>query len=153
MFSMRSESLQHRRGIAYSPDGATQWTRPEFVNDLVDPVCMSGLDRLSYASATSRSRLIYSHCDNGTEPDPRSRSRFFIRKNLTIRLSYDEGRTWPVGRVLEPGLAGYSDITVAPDGTMFCFYEEGSAPANSTKSLVLAHFNLEWLSSGRDSLR
>lgn len=153
MFSMRSESLQHRRGIAYSPDGVTQWTRPEFVNDLVDPVCMAGLDRLSSASATSRSRLIYSYCDNGTEPDPKSRSRFFIRKKLTVRLSYDEGRTWPVSRILEPGLAGYSDITSAPDGTMFCFYEQGSATANGTKALILAHFNLEWLSQGRDSLK
>lgn len=153
MFSMRTESLQHRRGIAYSPDGATRWTRPEFVNDLVDPVCMAGLDRLSFAGATSRSRLIYSHCDNGTEPDPRSASRFFLRKNLTIRLSYDEGRTWPVRRTLEPGFAGYSDITVAPDGTMFCFFEKGSTSANDTRYLVLAHFNLEWLTEGRDSLK
>lgn len=114
---------------------------------------MAGLDRLSSASATSRSRLIYSYCDNGTEPDPKSRSRFFIRKNLTIRLSYDEGRTWPVSRVLDPDLAGYSDITAAPDGTMFCFYEQGSKTANGTKALVLARFNLAWLSQGRDSLK
>lgn len=107
MFSFRSESLQHRRAIAYSPDGATNWTRPEFVNDLVEPICMAGLDRLPPAPGTSRSRLIYSHCDNGTEPDLNSRSRYFFRKNLTIRLSYDEGRTWPVKRVLEPGYAGY----------------------------------------------
>ncbi|MEO7599131.1 MAG: sialidase family protein [Opitutus sp.] len=152
MFSLRTESLQHRRGITYSPDGATQWTRPEFVNDLVDPVCMAGIDRLSWGGPTSKSRLIYSHCDNGTEADPRSRSRFFIRKNLTVRLSYDEGRTWPIKRVLEPGLAGYSDLTTAPDGTMFCFFEQGSTTANGTKSLVLAHFNLEWLSNGQDSL-
>ncbi|MEO6003712.1 MAG: sialidase family protein [Opitutus sp.] len=151
MFSMRTESLQHRRGIAYSPDGATNWTRPEFVNDLVDPVCMAGIDRLSWASPTERSRLIYSYCDNGTEADPRSPSRFFVRKNLTVRLSYDEGRTWPVSRAIEPGLAGYSDITVAPDRTIFCLFEQGSATANATKSLVLAHFNLEWLSNNRDA--
>lgn len=153
MFNMRSESLQHRRGIAYSPDGATRWTRPEFVNDLVDPVCMAGLDRLSWGTGGGRSRLIFSHCDNGTDPDPASRSRNYLRRNLSIRASYDEGRTWPVTRVLEPGFAGYSDITVAPDGTMFCIYERGSTRANETKFLVVAHFNLEWLSQGRDSLK
>lgn len=153
MFSMRCESLQHRRAIAYSPDGATRWTRPEFVNDLNEPVCMAGIDRLSWGTASSRSRLIYSHCDNGTDPDPRLiSSNFYLRKNLTIRMSYDEGRTWPVSRVLEPGFAGYSDITVAPDGTMFCLFEKGSVSANETRSIVLAHFNLEWLSSGGDSL-
>ena len=152
MFSLRSESLQHRRGIAYSPDGATRWTRPEFVNDLVEPVCMAGIERLSGAPK-DRSRLVYSHCDNGDEPDPRSISRFFIRKNLTIRLSYDEGRTWPVKRVLEPDFAGYSDITVAPDGTIFCFYEQGgTGVANHNAYLTLAHFNLEWLTDGADSL-
>lgn len=155
LFSMRSESLQHRRGIAYSPDGATNWTRPEFSSDLAEPVCMAGIERLSYPVSGERSRIVYSHCDNGTEADPRSRSRFFVRRNLTVRLSYDEGRSWPDGRVIEPGYAGYSDITVAPDGTMFCFFETGvaggTASANNTGSLVLAHFNLEWLTSGRDS--
>ena len=156
MFSTRSESLQHRRGVAYSPDGSSRWTRPEFSNDLAEPVCMAGIERFSYAAPGTPSRIIYSHCDNGTEPDPRSHSRFFVRKNLTIRLSYNEGRTWPMARVLEPGYSGYSDITVAKDGTMFCFYEEGAvdgnASANNTRALVIAQFNLEWLTTGRDSL-
>lgn len=156
MFSMRSESLQHRRGIAYSPDGVTRWTHPEFVNDLAEPICMAGIERLSLATATQRSRLVYSHCDNGTVAIPRHPSRYMVRQNLTVRLSYDEGRSWPIRRVLEPGFSGYSDITVAPDGSIFCFYEEGAAggraSANNTGSLVLAHFNLEWLTEGRDTL-
>jgi hypothetical protein len=36
---------------------------------------------------------------------------------------------------------------------MFCFYEKGSTSANDTKALVLAHFNLAWLSSGQDTLK
>lgn len=157
MFSIRHESFQHRRGITYSPDGATEWTRPEFVNDLAEPICMAGIDRLTWASSTDRSRLVYSHCDNGVEANPnRSPRSSFVRKNLTIRLSYDEGRTWPVSRVMEPGFAGYSDITVAPDGTMFCFYENGAVEsagrANQNRYLTLAHFNLEWLTEGRDAL-
>lgn len=156
MFNMRSESLQHRRAIAYSADGATGWTRPEFVNDLNEPVCMAGIDRLSGVATHGRSRLVFSHCDNCTDPWPGHRSRFFKRQNLTIRLSYDEGRTWLVGRVLEPGFAGYSDITAAHDGSIFCFYErgsvDGSGKANQNSHLTLAHFNLEWLTDGRDAL-
>jgi len=152
MFSMRHESLQHRRGIAYSPDGATRWTRPEFVNDLAEPVCMAGIERLSTVASHGRSRLIYSHCDNATDPVPGHPSRFYKRQNLSIRVSYDEGRAWPVAKVLEPSFAGYSDLTVAPDGTIFCFYESGSATANLTAALKLARFNLEWVSDSRDAL-
>lgn len=156
MLNMRSESLQHRRGVAYSPDGATQWTRPEFVNDLAEPVCMAGIERLSSVESHGRSRLVFSHCDNCTEPRLGHVSRFYLRKKLTVRLSYDEGRTWPVARVLEPSLSGYSDIHPAPDGTLFCFYErgstDGSGEANNNRYLTLAHFNLEWLSEQSDSL-
>ena len=31
------------------------------------------------------------------------------RKNLSIKLSYDEGQTWPVNKALEPGYSAYSD--------------------------------------------
>ena len=42
-----------------------------------------------------------------------------------------------------------------PDGTILCLYETGSsAPPNGTQTrqLVLARFNLEWLTDGKDSL-
>jgi len=65
-------------------------------------------------------------------------------------LSYDEGETWPVKRTLEPEMAGYSDLAVLPDGTVLCLYETGNAqPGGSpNRQLVLAHFNLEWLTGG-----
>jgi valyl-tRNA synthetase len=40
----------------------------------------------------------------------------------------------------------------APDGTIFCFYESGSATANLTAALKLARFNLEWVTDSRDAL-
>jgi sialidase-1 len=47
------------------------------------------------------------------------------RRNLTVKLSYDEGKTWPVSRLIEEGWSGYSDLAVAKDGTIFCFYGRG----------------------------
>ena len=61
-------------------------------------------------------------------------------------MSYDEGKTWPVKRVLEAGPSAYSDMAVLPNGTILCFYEQ-------PKKLTLARFNLEWLSQSKDSLR
>ena len=79
------------------------------------------------------------------------------RKNLSIKLSYDEGQTWPVNKPLEPGYSAYSDMAVAPDGTILCLYERGRNSPDDKKPtsyshLTVARFNLEWLTDGKDSL-
>ena len=62
------------------------------------------------------------------------------RENMTIRLSYDEGKTWPVAKVLEKCSSAYSDLAVLPDGRIACLYE-----ADDYKRIVLAAFPLQWL--------
>ena len=41
---------------------------------------------------------------------------------MTVRASYDEGRTWPVAKLIEEGPAGYSDLAVTADKTIVCLY-------------------------------
>ncbi len=48
------------------------------------------------------------------------------RRNLPLRLSLDEGRTWPHARVLNEGLAGYSDMAVTKEGKVLCVFENGT---------------------------
>ena len=60
------------------------------------------------------------------------------RENLAIKLSENDGKTWPVNKVLDAGSAGYSDLAILPDGTVLCLYEKAN-------SIVCARFNLEWL--------
>lgn len=62
------------------------------------------------------------------------------RENLTLKLSRDDGQSWPVSRTLEAGPSAYSDLAVLPDGTVLCFYEAGN-------ELKLARFNLAWLTA------
>ena len=45
---------------------------------------------------------------------------------MTVRLSYDGCRSWPLERVLNEGAAAYSDLCVADDGMVCCLYESGS---------------------------
>jgi len=66
---------------------------------------------------------------------------------MTIRLSYDQCRTWPVAKVLDPGYSGYSDLAVTGDHTILCLYE-----TEGCRAITLARFNLEWLTDGRDSV-
>ncbi len=62
------------------------------------------------------------------------------RQNLTVKLSRDDGKTWPVSRTLEAGPSAYSDLAVLPDGTVLCLYEKAS-------DIVVARFNLAWLTA------
>ena len=65
------------------------------------------------------------------------------RKNMAVRVSGDDCRTWSAPRVLHAGPAAYSDITVLPDGTILCLYEGGDE--NPYQTLRLASFDLAWL--------
>ena len=156
LLNMRNESGQHRRAVAFSPDGMTGWTRPVFDEQLKEPICMASLCRLSEKGESGRNRLLFANPDNPDVGGPKEvPSRMHGRRNLTVRLSYDEGQTWPVSRTLEPGTSGYSDLAVGPDGTISCLYECGSTDGKdhfATRTLTLARFNLEWLSEGKDRL-
>ena len=67
------------------------------------------------------------------------------RKELTINLSIDEGRSWQPKRVIEHGPTAYSDLAVLSDGTIVCVFETGEK--SSRKDLAIARFNLEWVNS------
>ena len=72
------------------------------------------------------------------------------RRNLTLRLSNDGGAHWPVARVLEPGVAGYSDLACGPDGAVYCLYERGGLNNDMfhTQYLCLARATLDWVTGG-----
>lgn len=156
MLNVRSESPAHRRLLTYSRDGAAGWSRPEFHPQLLEPVCMGSMVRLP-ARRGSRGGILFANPDAlesripGREARP-GESR--VRKNLTVKLSRDDGKTWPVSRVLEPGFSGYSDLAASPAGTIFCLYERGSTDARSstqTGRLSLASFKAEWLQHAASS--
>ena len=152
MLNIRTEAKANRRTIVTSKDGATGWSQPRLQQDLPDPICFASLMRLSTKKTGGRNRLLFSNPDSLTRADGRD-ILSKDRKNLTVYLSYDEGDSWPVKRTLEEGSSGYSDLTVLPDGTILCLYEAGDGPGSfPNRKVLLARFNLEWLTSGKDSL-
>jgi len=94
-----------------------------------------------------KNRIVFSNPDTGNRAGGNATVRR-DRKNLSIKLSYDEAKTWPVNKALEPGYSGYSDLAVLSDGTILCLYERGT---NRPDYLTLARFNLEWLTDGKDT--
>ena len=73
------------------------------------------------------------------------------RDRMTVRLSYDEGKTWPVSRLVDAGPSAYSSLAVLHDGTIGLLYERGAAKAY--EEIEFAHFNLRWLSHGADHFK
>jgi len=123
------------RKIAVSQDGGTTWSELTDDPNLPEPECMGSILRYSNAVNGEKSRILFS-C-------PGSREK---RTEGTIRLSYDEGATWPVFRVLVPeGLFAYSCLTKLADGTIGCLYER-----DHYNKITLARFPLSWLESGGD---
>jgi sialidase-1 len=154
LLNMRSEATAHRRAFSISPDGATGWSRPAFDQALVEPICMASMCRLSGAAGGGKNRVLFSNPDNLARADGKAEpGKSRDRKNLTVKLSYDECQTWPISKTLEAGPSAYSDLAVGRDGTIYCLYER-SNPGTTTPgpSLILARFNLEWLSDGQDSV-
>lgn len=146
LLNARSESKAHRRILVTSRDGATGWSKPRFHPELLEPICMGSMVRLS------GKRLLFANPDNldvsrGKPVEGRNRDR----RNVTVKLSEDDSLTWPVKRTIEAGWSGYSDLAVARDGTILCLYERGGLGDDHfrTAALTLARFNLEWLSEGK----
>jgi sialidase-1 len=148
MVNIRSESKPNRRAYAISSDGATRWSSPEFHDALMEPICMASLIRLPLADGTIG--LLFSNPYNLDAADVAKQSpgRGRDRKNLSLQLSRDDGRSWPVRKTLEPGASGYSDLAVLPDGTILCFYERGSSDGKmKLRYLTLARLNEAWLTA------
>ena len=163
MFNSRNESRNYRRLITYSEDGATNWSTPVFHDAFFEPICFASMVRYSIQPRQSKNRILFCNPDSRHDPwiakrpaHPRSaRSRH--RTNLTVRMSYDEGITWPVTKVLDPNIAGYSDMAVTPDGMIHVLYEGGIIKGQGDNmyknaQMSVASFDLEWLTEGKDGL-
>jgi len=125
------------RVVARSRDGGMTWAEPQADENLPCPTCQAST--LTLPSLDGKSRILFSN--------PATRSS---RTRMTVRLSYDDGRSWPVSKQITAGPAGYSDMAVGPDGTVYLAYETGNK--RYAERISVARFNLEWLTDGRDSL-
>ena len=130
MLVSRNVAKANRKLVTIGPDGATRWEKSFFHDQLLEPRCMASL--VAYPSQPGT--LLFSN-PHTLPATPGGKS---ARENLSIKLSRDNGQTWPVNRTLDAGPSAYSDLVVLADGTVVCLYEKGS-------DIAAARFNLAWL--------
>lgn len=135
-------NLRYKRGgqriVTCSHDGGGTWEPWSFQADLPDPGTQASIMRFSSEKEGMKNRLLFS------SPGAPYRGAF------TIRLSYDEGKTWPVSKLIYEGAAGYSQLAVLSDYSILALFEAGRYDLR--ESITLVRVDLSWLTEGRDRL-
>lgn len=127
------------RGTAVSQDGGETWSDPVLVQALNENPCQGSILRYSLDDGKGgRNILLFSNIDVTSRSENHKE-----RKNMTVRLSYDEGMTWTVKRSINPGLSAYSCLAALPDGMIALIYECGKK--HPYERIRLARFSLDWL--------
>ena len=122
-----TEERNNHRVTAVSHDGGITWTDLKIdTNFPLSSACDAGLAKITYKG---KSYLLYSKNES-----------LEGRKKLTVRISEDNGATWPISKVIDKGRASYSDLAVLPDNTILVLYETGKQ-----KPLYCVRTNMEWL--------
>jgi sialidase-1 len=98
------------RTWATSSDHGATWSKPTFNKQLFDPHCQGCLYRWP-STVAGKTVWLFS---NPVGPK---------RHNLTLRASFNEGRTWPVSKLIQAGDSQYSSLAQLEDGRIGCLYE------------------------------
>ncbi len=136
MVNSRVQELGYRY-IHISKDRGASW-HSYGDTTLIDPACNASIIRYtSVEDGYDKNRLLFSNA-----------KQIKGRKNMTVRISYDEGKTWSEGKTIYTGGAAYSSMTVLQNGDIGLFFEKDGYQANQFVS-----FSLEWLTSGKDKYK
>jgi sialidase-1 len=133
MLNMRNyDRTKKSRQTAVSSDGGLTWTDQRLDPTLIEPICQAAIERVPATAKNKKDAILFAN--------PASEKG---RVNMTVRASFDEGKSWPVSRVLYAGPSAYSDLAMLANGQVACFYEGGVKHAY--ESILFASFPLDTL--------
>jgi sialidase-1 len=112
MLNMRNASKKRVRQTAISKNGGKSWSHIKADTTLIEPVCEGNLLQYNYPGKPAA--LLFSNPASTTS-----------RTQMTVRVSYNDGKSWSAKKLLYAGPSAYSCMTVLPNGNIGCFYEAG----------------------------
>lgn len=106
------------RAVYVTRDLGRTWTRHASDGTLAEPVCMASLLHVPAAdNVLGRDLLLFANPADDSH-----------RRNLTLRLSFDGGHTWPQSLLLDEEEGwGYSCLTLIDPSTVGILYESSQA--------------------------
>lgn len=128
---LNGRHLAYYRIKAYSDNGYSGWTEygPEY--QLPTPQCFSSV--AAYNDGVHPYTLIYAGCTSKTS-----------RTRVTVFASTDDGKTFPVSKLLDENRGGYAEVAVDNKAKLiYVLYEDKSGTTDH-----LATFDYEWLVKG-----
>lgn len=129
MLNARNQRGAKVRKISISRNGGETWSPLRDDTALIEPECQASILRQPGNGDPARDVFLFSN--------PATQ---IGRTNGVIRLSRDEGKTWPVSRVLYAGGFAYSCLTSLPDGSVGCLFER-----DGYKAISFARFTVDWV--------
>ena len=100
------------RVLAFSKSGGENWDTAYVCKELPDPICEGSMISFKYKG---KHLVLFSNAASQVK-----------REKLTIHVSKDNGRLWPVSFLVDGGDASYSDIIKIGSKNIGVLYEKGS---------------------------
>ena len=112
MLNSRNHGVdEFHRGVSISKDGGQTFSSFRRDPALLEPRCQASIRRYRWSDGDKPGVILFSN--------PARKWRDF----LMLRMSYDDGMTWPDARMIYPYTTAYSDITVLSDGRIAVLFE------------------------------
>ncbi len=112
LLNMRNYDRQmSSRQLAYSDDGGESWKDMYHHESLIEPICQASTLRFDFMGQ------VYILFANPAD--------IKNRINMTLRLSSDDGKSWPIEKQIFPGPSAYSDLTARDGESLGILYEGG----------------------------
>lgn len=146
MLNMRNHppKPENYRLVAMSTDGGRTLSPATIDRALIEPPAQASILRFDdTARARTRSRTSQSDTSRAGTSLLFSNPASAKRERLTVRMSDDDGRTWPISRVVHDGPSAYSCLVLLRDRAIGVLYERGDRSPYET--ITFAHFSLNWL--------
>ena len=109
MMNSRNQTGKYRV-VSLSKNGGETWDTTYVDYNLPDPICEGSLLNIG----TKEDKSILAFCNNDYQKE---------RDSLTLRISFDAGKTWKKKVLIDPKNTGYSDIVKLSKNTIGVLYE------------------------------
>ncbi len=126
-YFMRNHDKARSVAVAYSKNGGESWENFRLDVDLPQPICQTSVLKLT---GTEKPTVVLLN--------PADRQK---RENGTVRLSEDDGETFPYARQLKEGSFVYSALTQLPNGNIGAAFE----PDTACREILFAEFSTDWI--------